>query len=255
MQRGSSLINMSNPILTFKDVSFKYHNGNAEVLHNISFSLEKNSFTILVGPSGCGKSTLIKLVARLTEASSGSLSAPQKMSMVFQNGALLPWYSALENILLALDTMSDLVPEKKKHALDSLALMNIKDLADSYPRDLSGGQRQRVGIARALAAEPELLLLDEPFSALDAETTEALHRELLDIWKSRGITILMISHSLEEAVTLGERILVMHEGRIVHEHIVKLDYPRDPTSETFGKYIASIRKELKDKRKSMVRNS
>ncbi len=242
---------MSNPILTFKDVSFKYHNGNAEVLHNISFSLEKNSFTILVGPSGCGKSTLIKLVARLTEASSGSLSAPQKMSMVFQNGALLPWYSALENVLLALDTRSDLVPEKKKHALDSLALMNIKDLADSYPRDLSGGQRQRVGIARALAAEPELLLLDEPFSALDAETTEALHRELLDIWKSRGITILMISHSLEEAVTLGERILVMHEGRIVHEHIVKLDYPRDPTSETFGKYIASIRKELKERRSAM----
>ena len=246
---------MSNPILTFNAVSFKYHNGNADVLHDISFSLEKNSFTILVGPSGCGKSTLIKLVARLTEASSGSLSAPQKMSMVFQNGALLSWYSALENILLALDTRSDLVPEKKKRALDSLALMNIKDLADSYPRDLSGGQRQRVGIARALAAEPELLLLDEPFSALDAETTEALHRELLDIWKSRGITILMISHSLEEAVTLGERILVMHEGRIVHEHIVKLDYPRDPTSETFGKYIASIRKELKDKRKSVVRNS
>jgi NitT/TauT family transport system ATP-binding protein len=250
---------MSNPILTFKDVSFKYHNGNADVLHNISFSLEKNSFTILVGPSGCGKSTLIKLVARLTEASSGSLSAPQKMSMVFQNGALLPWYSALDNVLLAFEKDSQLsIEEKKKRALDSLALMNIKELANAYPRDLSGGQRQRVGIARALAAEPELLLLDEPFSALDAETTEALHRELLDIWKSRGlpdrqagITILMISHSLEEAVTLGERILVMHEGRIVHEHIVKLDYPRDPTSETFGKYIASIRKELKESRSAM----
>jgi len=243
---------MSNPILTFSNVGFKYHNGMADVLHDISFSLEKNSFTILVGPSGCGKSTLIKLVAGLTAATSGSLDAPKKMAMVFQNGALLPWYSALDNVLLAFEKDAQLsAEEKKKRALDSLALMNIKDLADSYPRDLSGGQRQRVGIARALAAEPELLLLDEPFSALDAETTEALHRELLDIWKSRGITILMISHSLEEAVTLGERILVMHEGRIVHEHVVKLDYPRDPTSETFGKYIASIRKELKEKRGSM----
>jgi NitT/TauT family transport system ATP-binding protein len=240
---------MSNPILTFSNISFKYHNGMADVLHDISFSLENKSFTILVGPSGCGKSTLIKLAAGLTQASSGSLSAPQKMSMVFQNGALLPWYSALDNVLLAFEKDTKLpIEEKKKRALDSLVLMNIKDLADSYPRDLSGGQRQRVGIARALAAEPGLLLLDEPFSALDAETTEALHHELLEIWKSRGITILMISHSLEEAVTLGERILVMHEGRIVHEHKVMLDYPRDPTSETFGKYIASIRKELKEKR-------
>jgi NitT/TauT family transport system ATP-binding protein len=240
---------MNNPILTFSNVSFKYHNGMADILHNVSFSLENKSFTILVGPSGCGKSTLIKLVARLTEPSSGSLSAPQKMSMVFQNGALLPWYSALDNVLLAFEKDAKLsIEEKKKHALDALALMNIKELANAYPRDLSGGQRQRVGIARALAAEPELLLLDEPFSALDAETTEALHSELLNIWKSRGITILMISHSLEEAVTLGERILVMHEGRIIHEHIVQLDYPRDPTSETFAKYIASIRKELKEKR-------
>ncbi|MDR3558469.1 MAG: ABC transporter ATP-binding protein [Candidatus Pacebacteria bacterium] len=247
---------MSNPILTLKDVSFKYHNGTVDVLHDVSFSLEKNSFTILVGPSGCGKSTLIKLVSGLAEPTSGTLAGPKKMAMVFQNGSLLPWYSALDNVLLAFEKDSQLTPEeKKKRALESLELMNIKDLADSYPRDLSGGQRQRVGIARALAAEPELLLLDEPFSALDAETTEALHRELLDIWKSRGlpgrqagISILMISHSLEEAVTLGERILVMHEGRLVHEHVVRLDYPRDPTTETFGKYIASIRKELKEKR-------
>lgn len=258
---------MTDPILTFSNVSFKYHNGMAEVLHNVSFSLEKKSFTILVGPSGCGKSTLLKLVAGLTQPSSGSLSAPKKMSMVFQNGALLPWYSALENVLLAFDsTQGDSADEsadshrdsclaqpldKEKRALDALAMMNIKELAGKYPRDLSGGQRQRVGIARALAAEPELLLLDEPFSALDAETTEDLHGELLNIWKSRGITILMISHSLEEAVTLGERILVMHAGRIVHEHIVKLDYPRDPTSETFGKYISSIRKELKEKMRSV----
>jgi len=242
---------MSNPILTFSGVSYKYHNGLVDVLHDVSFSLEKNSFTILVGPSGCGKSTLIKLVAGLTEASSGTLSGPKKMAMVFQSGTLLPWYSALDNVLLAFEKDSQLsTEEKKKRALESLALMNIKDLAGSYPRSLSGGQRQRVGIARALAAEPELLLLDEPFSALDAETTEALHRELLDIWKSRGISILMISHSLEEAVTLGERILVMHAGRIIHEHIVHLDYPRDPTTETFGKYVASIRKELKEKRKA-----
>ena len=265
------MINMPNSILNFNNVSFKYHNGMAEVLHDVSFSLEKKSFTILVGPSGCGKSTLIKLAAGLTQASSGSLNAPKKISMVFQNGALLPWYSALENVLIALDSVQGLPLDKntratlesssvqglplykEKRAMDALTMMNIKELANKYPRDLSGGQRQRVGIARALAAEPELLLLDEPFSALDAETTEALHSELLNIWKSSDLTILMISHSLEEAVTLGERIFVMHAGRLIHEHNVRLDYPRDPTSETFAKYIASIRKELKEKRKSMLR--
>ena len=240
---------MNNEILTFKNVGFKYPSDSEDVLHDVSFSLEKASFTILVGHSGCGKSTLLKLAAGLTAPSSGSVDAPKKIAMVFQNGALLPWYSALDNVLLAFEKDTALtVQEKKKRAMDALALMNIRELAGSYPRSLSGGQRQRVGIARALAALPELLLLDEPFSALDAETTEALHKELLDIWKSRGISILMISHSLEEAVTLGERILVMHEGRLVHEHVVRLDYPRDPTEETFGKYLASIRKELKEKR-------
>ena len=246
---------MTNQILTFSNVGFRYHNGTADVLHDISFSLEKGSFTVMVGASGCGKSTMIKLAAGLTLPTSGSVSIPSKKAMVFQSGALLPWYSALDNVLLALDTRSDLVlGEKKRRALDALALMNMRGFADMYPRDLSGGQRQRVGIARSLAAEPEILFLDEPFSALDAETTEDLHRELLEIWKSQGITILMISHSLEEAVALGERILVMHDGRIIHEHIVKLDYPRDITAPDFGAYVASIgRRELKEKRKHMVK--
>jgi len=242
---------MNNPILTFKNVSYKYPNEAPDVLHDVSFSLENKSFTILVGHSGCGKSTLLKLVAGLIEPSAGNVEAPHKMAIVFQSGALLPWYSALDNVLLAFEKDASLSPEeKKKRALDALALMNIRDQADAYPRSLSGGQSQRVGIARALAAEPELLLLDEPFSALDAETTEDLHKELFGIWKSRGITVLMISHSLDEAVALGERILVMHDGRFVHEHIVRLGYPRDPTEETFGKYVASIRKELKEKRRN-----
>jgi NitT/TauT family transport system ATP-binding protein len=243
---------MNNELLTFKNVSFRYHNGTADVLRDVSLSLEKGSFTILVGASGCGKSTLIKLAAGLTIASSGLVEIPSKKAMVFQSGALLPWQSALDNVLLGFPKDSAVsIEEKKKRALDALAQMNMQSFADAKPRDLSGGQRQRVGIARALAAEPDLLLLDEPFSALDAETTEALHRELLQIWKSRDITILMISHSLEEAVALGERILVMHEGRIVHEHAVRLDYPRDQTSETFGKYMAEIRRELKEKRENV----
>jgi ABC-type nitrate/sulfonate/bicarbonate transport system ATPase subunit len=241
-----------NKILRFDSVSFKYHNGLSDVLHDVSLSLETGSFTVLVGASGCGKSTLIKLAAGLTQATSGSVELPGKRSMVFQSGALLPWYSALENVMLALDGRTELsFSEKRERALSALSLMNMRQFADAMPRDLSGGQRQRVGIARALAAEPELLLLDEPFSALDPETTEELHRELLDIWKSKGITVLMISHSLDEAVALGERIVVMHEGRLVHEHRVRLDYPRDPTSETFGKYMAEIRRELREKRRAM----
>ncbi|MDE2188754.1 MAG: ABC transporter ATP-binding protein [Patescibacteria group bacterium] len=244
-----------NPILTFKDVTFRYHNGTTDVLHDVSFSLEKRSFTVLVGPSGCGKSTLIKLAAGLALKSetAGQVSIPEKKSMVFQNGALLPWYSAIDNVELGLPSVRGDTSYREKKAREALGLMNMSEYADAMPRDLSGGQRQRVGIARALAAEPELLLLDEPFSALDPETTDELHRELLDIWKSRGITILMISHSLDEAVTLAERIVVMHEGRIVHEHRVRLDYPRDPTSEIFGKYMAEIRRELKEKRKSVVK--
>jgi ABC-type nitrate/sulfonate/bicarbonate transport system ATPase subunit len=242
---------MSN-ILTFTDVGFKYHNGTADVLHDINFTLAERSFTILVGASGCGKSTLIKIAAGLAKPTKGAANIPAKKAMVFQSGALLPWFTAMDNVLLALQNDASIsLAQKKTRAEEALGLMNMRQFAHEYPRNLSGGQRQRVGIARALAAQPDLLFLDEPFSALDAETTEALHRELLEIWQKRNLTILMISHSLEEAVALGERTLIMHDGRIIHENRVSLAYPRDPTTPEFGMYMASLHRELREKRKNM----
>jgi NitT/TauT family transport system ATP-binding protein len=240
---------MNESVLTFSHISFKYHTGTHIVLRDVSFDLKKGSFTVIIGPSGCGKSTVLKICAGLNVPTEGDLSLPQKKGMVFQSGALLPWFSALDNVMLALEGDGTLsLAEKKHRSLAALETMRMKEFADTFPRELSGGQRQRIGIARALVAEPELLLLDEPFSALDPETTEALHAELLEIWKARGITVLMVSHSLDEAIMLGERIMVMHEGRILKDTHVNLPYPRDNTDEKFVHYVSVLRKELKEER-------
>jgi ABC-type nitrate/sulfonate/bicarbonate transport system ATPase subunit len=199
-----------NPIITFKNISKSY--GNSPVLHDIDLVIPTGSFTVLVGPSGCGKSTLLKILTGIEKPDSGTVSAPETLTMVFQNGSLLPWRTVYENIAIGLETVS-ISKEAKDTAIRTvISLMEMNDLIEAYPRDLSGGQRQRVGIARALVSNPSVLLLDEPFSALDAETTENLHTELLRLWKEKGLTILMVSHSLDEAVELADVIHVMKAG-------------------------------------------
>lgn len=179
-----------------------------ESFGEISLEFPQGSFSVIVGRSGCGKSTLLRLIAGLLKQKSGTVERPESVGMVFQGGALLPWLSAIENIQLILGK------GHKRKALESLSVMNMLPYKDKLPRSLSGGERQRVGIARALAVEPELLILDEPFSALDLETTQKLHAELIHIWQQTKMTIIMVSHSIEEAVLLSDQVIVMEAGKI-----------------------------------------
>lgn len=217
-----------NSIITLKNISKKY--GAISILQNVNLAVMPGSFSVFIGPSGCGKSTLLKILTGIEEQTSGSISVPENITMVFQNGSLLPWRTVYENIHLGLEATDLPVPEKEKIIEEYISLMELENFKSSYPRDLSGGQRQRVGIARALVSNPSVLLLDEPFSALDAETTESLHQALLTLWKEKELTIIMVSHSLDEAIELADSIYVMKSGKIVTQEIVPSVRPRNLTS-------------------------
>ena len=190
----------------------------------IDLDVRSGEFLTIVGPSGCGKSTLLDLIGGLTRPSAGELfldgqritGAALDRGIVFQQYALLPWYTALQNTAFGLEVKG--VPKTRRLATarEYLALVGLAEFADRYPHELSGGMRQRVAIARSLAHDPEVLLMDEPFAALDAQTRESLQTELLRIWQQSGKTIVFITHGLDEAVYLGQRVVVMRArpGRI-----------------------------------------
>ena len=230
---------MEPSIITFNNISKNY--GDVKILHGVTLEIPKGSFTVMIGPSGCGKSTLLKILTGIETPTSGSVTRPSSMTMVFQNGSLLPWRTVYDNIALGLET--SLMDDKaREHAIrNAMELMGLTNLEKSYPRDLSGGQRQRVGIARALISNPEVLLLDEPFSALDAETTGSLHGELLKLWKEKGLTIFMISHALDEAIELADTIHVMKAGTIIDTETVSWPRPRNQTDALF----VSLREKLR----------
>jgi NitT/TauT family transport system ATP-binding protein len=202
-------------------------------LSDISLDIAAGEFLALVGPSGCGKSTLLDLIAGLTAPTSGELSVGGRpvtgpgldRGVVFQQYALFPWRTAQANIEFGLEVKG--VPRRRRaeRAREMLALVGLTAFADRYPHELSGGMRQRVAIARSLAYEPEVLLMDEPYAALDAQTREVLQEDLLAIWRRTGTTVLFITHSIEEAVYLGQRVAVMtaRPGRI--KRIVDIDLP------------------------------
>jgi NitT/TauT family transport system ATP-binding protein len=202
-------------------------------LEDISLDIAAGEFLALVGPSGCGKSTLLDLVAGLTAPTSGEVSVGGRpvtgpgldRGVVFQQYALFPWRTAQANIEFGLEVKG--VPRRRRaeRAREMLALVGLTAFADRYPHELSGGMRQRVAIARSLAYEPEVLLMDEPYAALDAQTREVLQEDLLAIWRRTGTTVLFITHSIEEAVYLGQRVAVMtaRPGRI--KRIVDIDLP------------------------------
>ena len=162
------------PILSFENVSFSYEPHSPVIMHDLSFELPPRSFTVIVGASGGGKSTLLDLAIGLQKPTSGKVTNNARTRMIFQNAALLPWRTVRENMHLGFTGTIGTKKEHEKRIHDELANLGLAEFADVYPRDLSGGQRQRVGIARALVSDPELLLLDEPFSALDVETIEHL---------------------------------------------------------------------------------
>lgn len=202
-------------------------------VQNISLKIEQGEFFCLVGPSGCGKSTVLKMITGIEQPTTGNITKPTNISMVFQSGALLPWLTVEENTgfgLKMLGTPTYLIQEKISAYLKMVGLIGLNK---KYPREISGGQRQRVGIARALVVKPNVLLLDEPFSALDPLTTKELHSDLLKIWQETKITIIMVSHLLEEAILLAQRVGVMKEGRLKEIVDINLPRPRDIRTKEF----------------------
>lgn len=227
-------------ILSFERVSFRYEQNLPAVLENITFSLPEAGFIVVVGPSGEGKSTILRLGIGLEKPLLGRVVNTAKTRMVFQNGALLPWRTVLDNVRLGFNGLGLAAHEEKKRALAELAELGIKEFANAHPRELSGGQRQRVGIARALVSEPDLLFLDEPFSALDVETAERLSREILAIHASRGIAMLMVSHSIEDAVMMADEVIVCAGGTLAKRISIKLPRPRNREDAKIKKLIHEV---------------
>ncbi|MEU6222879.1 ABC transporter ATP-binding protein [Streptomyces sp. NPDC047042] len=206
-------------------------------LDGIDLAVREGEFVSLLGPSGCGKSTILRIVAGLEQPTAGTTvvagQRPQAMSrghrlgVAFQEHALLPWLSARDNVSLPFKVARR--PVDRARVDELLTLVGLRDFADARPRQLSGGMRQRVSIARALVLRPDLLLLDEPFGALDAVTRRRLNGELARIWAAEQITTILVTHDVEEAVLLSDRVVVMsgRPGRIIHEERIRFDRPRD----------------------------
>ncbi|MDQ8032179.1 ABC transporter [Bordetella genomosp. 1] len=219
-------------------LTYRTRRGALDALGPIDLTLAQGEFVAVLGPSGCGKSTLAKLAAGLIAPTAGTLrlgdapiSGPSRRTgVVFQKPNLLPWRSVRQNVLLPAATLGLAPAPAQARAAQLLELVGLAGYADNYPHELSGGMQQRVGIARMLLADPELLLMDEPFAALDALTREALTLELQRIWSQQRKSVLFITHSIPEAVFLADRILVLspRPGRIVEDYRPALPRPRDP---------------------------
>lgn len=220
--------------VTLSNISKSYPTASGKwAVKDISLTVQQGEFFCLVGPSGCGKSTLLKMIAGIEQPTQGQLTKVNNISMVFQSGALLPWLTVEENTAFGLKMLNTPPHLIQTGVAGYLKMVNLIGLNKKYPRELSGGQRQRVGITRALAIKPDVLLLDEPFSALDQLTTYELHKDLLKIWKETKITIIMVSHLLKEAITLAERIGIMSQGVLKETVEVNLPRPRNPRSKEF----------------------
>ena len=228
--------------IIFKNVYKEYPTSEQPVLSDVSLTLTEGSFSVLVGESGSGKSTILKIIAGLLTETSGSVESTSSISMAFQSGALFPWLTVYENVALPLRSQKDTETSIKKKSLEALIEMGLTEYRDKLPKELSGGQRQRVGIARALATDSQTILLDEPFSALDIKTTKELHSDLIALWQKTGKTIVMVSHSIEEAVALAQHIYLMDEGKLVKTFDIDMAYPRDESSTDLLLKVQEIRK-------------
>ncbi len=246
-------------IISVKHLSLRYGRSSSGVLalSDIGFSVADGEFIAVVGPSGCGKSTLLKILAGLLRPSEGEaylkgtpIKGPRRdIGVVFQSPVLFPWRSVLGNVLLPADVQGLDKVKMRQRALDLIKLVGLEGFENRYPRELSGGMQQRVGIVRALLHDPAILLMDEPFGALDAMTRETMNVELQRIWLERRKTVLFITHSTAEAVYLADRVIVMtaRPGRIRDEFKVDLPRPRAldvMNTEVFGGYVRRVRHAL-----------
>ncbi|MBV8198543.1 MAG: ABC transporter ATP-binding protein [Candidatus Eremiobacteraeota bacterium] len=231
---------MDDPIV-FGDVYKSYETPPVYVVRDFSLAVKREEFFCLVGSSGCGKSTVIKMIAGIENPTTGTLIRPKRDGMVFQSRAWLPWLTVEDNVAFA-PRMQRLPDEKVKELTRHfLHMVHLEGFAKKYPRELSGGQRQRVGIARALTVDSDVLLMDEPFSALDPVNVDELHAEILEIWKATKKTVVMVSHHFEEAVTLADRIGVMKNGTLAEIIAVELPRPRSEEGHRFMLQVKNVR--------------
>ncbi len=242
--------------ITVSAVAKRYasRHGPVDALAEVTFSVGEGEFVAVVGPSGCGKSTLLKILSGLLPASGGQamlrgtpIAGPRRdIGVVFQAPVLFPWRSVLDNVLLPVDVQRLGRERHERAALDLIALVGLGGFEHRYPWELSGGMQQRVAITRALVHDPAMLLMDEPFGALDAMTREHMNLELQRIWIEKKKTVLFITHSIPEAVFLADRVLVMtaRPGRLMDDVRVDLGRPRDlevMNTPEFGRYVKDIR--------------
>ncbi len=242
-------------VLRIKSVRKCYQD--LEAIRNVSFDVADGEFLSLLGPSGCGKSTLLMMVAGVIETTEGEISINGKavsgprgdVGVVFQQPVLLPWRKVLDNVLFPIELLRLPRAQYEKRAMDLLAMAKIEDFAHHLPRQLSGGMRQRASICRALIHDPSILLMDEPFSALDAITRDEMGVELLRIWQANRKTVIFVTHSIREAAFLSDRVLVMgrRPATIVEEAVIDLPRPRQiamTEDEGFNRYVRRLRRAI-----------
>ncbi len=223
--------------------------GPVQALQNVSFEVERGGFLTLLGPSGCGKSTLLRVVSDLIVPSQGSVEVlggtasearrRRDIGFVFQDAALLPWRSALDNVLLPLEVGGTRETANRRDPMELLELVGLADRKDALPGELSGGMRQRVSIARALVNQPKLLLMDEPFGALDEITRDHLNEALLRIWETTGVTIMFVTHSIYEAAFLSQKVLLLQArpGRFKEMIDIPLPLPRNSSTKDLHEFV------------------
>lgn len=227
------------------------HGSETSALVDINLQIEEGEFVCLLGPSGCGKSTLLKIIAGLIPATSGRIAINGKpvsgpgpeRAVVFQDYALFPWMTVRDNVEFGLEARKLPVAERREASRRLLKVVGLSDFADRFPHQLSGGMKQRVSIARALAVDPSLLLMDEPFGALDAQTRQLLQDELLRIWREYRKTVVFVTHSIEEAIYLSDRVVVMtaRPGRVKQIVMVPEMRPRDMASVDMNRRQREVR--------------
>ena len=226
---------------------YEGRNGKTVALNGVNLDIKENEFICVVGPSGCGKSTLLNIIAGLHEPTSGAAYLDGKKiegtgverGVVFQQYALFPWRTVLKNVMFPLEMKKTPKAEAEEIAMKYIKMVQLEDFVDSYPKELSGGMKQRVAIARAYAADPEVLLLDEPFGALDAQTRVQLQTELLETWQKEKKTCFFITHDVDEAIILAQRVIIMsaRPGRIKKIVDIDIPYPRTQATKTDPRFL------------------